>query len=71
MSSLIGARVWVKVIGEELRGIVESVPKAVPNANWQEAINLSTFSIRLENAVLLQTLGSSFSRIDEKFTKSN
>ncbi|WP_433972771.1 hypothetical protein [Tunturiibacter lichenicola] len=69
VSSLKGARVWVKVVRGELMGIIESVPKPVSDSDWQHAINLSVFSVRLEGGELLETSGWYFSRIDEEPSK--
>jgi hypothetical protein len=66
VTSLLGARVWVKLVPHEMEGTIKTVVSEVQSEDVEYAVHSSEFAVMLDAGHTIHAPGSSFSRIDQE-----
>ena len=66
VTSLLGARVWVKLVPHEMEGTIKTIVSEVQSEDVEYAVNSSEFAVTLDAGHTIHAPGSSFSRIDQE-----
>ncbi len=66
VTSLLGARVRVKLVPHEMEGTIKTIVSEVQSENVEYAVNSSEFAVTLDAGNTIHAPGSSFTRIDQE-----